>query len=252
MSSTSSTTATSRRPQPTIRCWRCSAARPPRAAPPRSTPAGGASRVAKRPRSGCSRPPERSASTSPPGAESAAGSKLYRFDPTLRLMSTVDAREDGTLTVHAKGAPEEVLRRSTTHRRRRQPPAARARPTVARCWPCSSGTRRRGCACSRSPGGACRTAPSPRPGARTPRPSSACSAWSRSSTRRAPEVADAVARCHAAGIRIIVVTGDYGLTAAEIARRVGIARDGSQVVTGAELDAMSERELDELLREGES
>jgi magnesium-transporting ATPase (P-type) len=39
--------------------------------------------------------------------------RLYRFDPTLRLMSTVDEREDGTLTVHAKGAPEEVLRRAT-------------------------------------------------------------------------------------------------------------------------------------------
>jgi magnesium-transporting ATPase (P-type) len=65
-----------------------------------------------------------------------------------------------------------------------------------------------------------------------------------------PEVADAVLRCHTAGIRIIVVTGDYGPTAAEIARRVGIARDGSVVVTGEELDRMSERELDLLLREG--
>ena len=51
-----------------------------------------------------------------------------------------------------------------------------------------------------------------------------------------PEVADAVARCHKAGIRILVVTGDYGLTAAEVARRVGIARDGATVVTGAELE----------------
>jgi magnesium-transporting ATPase (P-type) len=66
-----------------------------------------------------------------------------------------------------------------------------------------------------------------------------------------PEVAEAVARCHEAGIRILVVTGDYGLTAAEIARRVGIARDGVTVVTGPELDEMSERELDELLRQGE-
>ena len=31
--------------------------------------------------------------------------RLYRFDPKLRLMSTVDEREDGSLTVHAKGAP---------------------------------------------------------------------------------------------------------------------------------------------------
>ena len=65
-----------------------------------------------------------------------------------------------------------------------------------------------------------------------------------------PEVAEAVARCHAPGIRILVVTGDYGPTAAEIARRVGIATDGATVVTGEQLDALSERELDGLLREG--
>ncbi len=65
-----------------------------------------------------------------------------------------------------------------------------------------------------------------------------------------PEVAEAVARCHSAGIRLVVVTGDHGLTAADIARRVGIARDGARVVTGAELDAMPEQELDDLLVEG--
>jgi len=39
---------------------------------------------------------------------------LYRFDPKLRLMSTVDERADGSLTVHTKGAPEEILARSTS------------------------------------------------------------------------------------------------------------------------------------------
>jgi magnesium-transporting ATPase (P-type) len=48
----------------------------------------------------------------------------------------------------------------------------------------------------------------------------------------------------------MVVTGDHGLTAAEIARRVGIG-DGSRVVTGAELDELSEDDLDRLLAEGE-
>jgi magnesium-transporting ATPase (P-type) len=61
-------------------------------------------------------------------------------------------------------------------------------------------------------------------------------------------VRDAVSRCKAAGIRIIVITGDYGTTAAEIACVVGIASDGATVVTGQELDAMTEQQLDELLR----
>jgi magnesium-transporting ATPase (P-type) len=66
-----------------------------------------------------------------------------------------------------------------------------------------------------------------------------------------PEVADAVARCHTAGIRIIVVTGDHPLTAMAIARRLGIGGAGTPVVTGGELDKMSEHELDELLRSGQ-
>ncbi len=39
--------------------------------------------------------------------------RLFRFDPSLRLMSSVDRREDGSLTVHVKGAPEAVLARAT-------------------------------------------------------------------------------------------------------------------------------------------
>jgi magnesium-transporting ATPase (P-type) len=63
-----------------------------------------------------------------------------------------------------------------------------------------------------------------------------------------PEVARAVADCHAAGIRVIVITGDHGLTAAAVARQVGIGGEQPRIVTGAELDRMDEGELDELLR----
>lgn len=60
-----------------------------------------------------------------------------------------------------------------------------------------------------------------------------------------PDVAPAVKACHDAGIRIHVITGDHGSTAAEIAREVGIS--ASKVVPGPECDAMSEAELDHLL-----
>jgi P-type Ca2+ transporter type 2C len=59
-----------------------------------------------------------------------------------------------------------------------------------------------------------------------------------------PEVSEAVERALSAGIRIIMVTGDYGLTAEAIARRIGIARGGNtRVVTGVELDAMTDDDL---------
>ncbi len=64
-----------------------------------------------------------------------------------------------------------------------------------------------------------------------------------------PEVADAVKRCHRAGIRIIMITGDYGLTAESIARRIGIVEgERPRIVTGIELSKMSEAELEEALK----
>ncbi|ABQ91428.1 cation-translocating P-type ATPase [Roseiflexus sp. RS-1] len=63
-----------------------------------------------------------------------------------------------------------------------------------------------------------------------------------------PEVESAVATCHTAGIRIIMVTGDYGLTAESIARRIGIIREAHpRIVTGAELDSMDEAALRDAL-----
>ena len=59
-----------------------------------------------------------------------------------------------------------------------------------------------------------------------------------------PEVAAAIQKCHSAGIRIIMITGDYGLTAESIARRIGaINSPDPKIVTGIELDAMDEKAL---------
>ncbi|HIU05470.1 MAG TPA: HAD-IC family P-type ATPase, partial [Candidatus Coprousia avicola] len=59
-----------------------------------------------------------------------------------------------------------------------------------------------------------------------------------------PEVAAAVAECRRAGIRIVMITGDYGLTAASIARRLKIVEgDGVSVISGFELAHMDDEEL---------
>jgi magnesium-transporting ATPase (P-type) len=62
-----------------------------------------------------------------------------------------------------------------------------------------------------------------------------------------PEVPAALAACHRAGVRVVMVTGDNGLTAAAIGREIGLHRNAPRVVTGAELDELDERRLGLLL-----
>ena len=61
------------------------------------------------------------------------------------------------------------------------------------------------------------------------------------------ESKDAVANAKMAGIKPIMITGDHKVTATAIAKQIGIFEDGDIAVTGAELDAMTEDELNEKL-----
>jgi magnesium-transporting ATPase (P-type) len=63
-----------------------------------------------------------------------------------------------------------------------------------------------------------------------------------------PEVEAAILNCRKAGIRIIMITGDYGLTAESLARRVGmLTTQNTRIITGAELDEMSDIDLQKVL-----
>jgi Ca2+-transporting ATPase len=57
-----------------------------------------------------------------------------------------------------------------------------------------------------------------------------------------PGVAEAVQECYTAGIRIIMITGDYPGTAQNIARQIGL-KPLDQIITGSELDQMDDTEL---------
>jgi Ca2+-transporting ATPase len=68
-----------------------------------------------------------------------------------------------------------------------------------------------------------------------------------------PEVAQAIAQCRAAGVRVVVITGDHARTAQAIARELGLldiaGKQGEQVLTGSELDALSDEALRAKLHE---
>ncbi|MEO3811558.1 cation-transporting P-type ATPase [Sphaerisporangium sp. B11E5] len=173
--------------------------------------------------------------------------RQFHFDPAVRMMSTVDT-VDGHRWVHTKGAPEEVLSRTdrimtvdgetrTCTRQDRDTVSAVIRDYASQGLRLLAVARRR-----LDP-----SAPLPADRAQAETRLTLLGIVAMVDPPR-PEVADAVARCHTAGIRLIVVTGDHGLTAARIARHVGIAGDGLRVITGSELEAMTEDDLDGLLR----
>jgi magnesium-transporting ATPase (P-type) len=58
-----------------------------------------------------------------------------------------------------------------------------------------------------------------------------------------PEVIKAIEGCRRAGIRVVMITGDHAVTASTIARKTGISDDESEVLSGKEIEAMSDTEL---------
>jgi Ca2+-transporting ATPase len=62
-----------------------------------------------------------------------------------------------------------------------------------------------------------------------------------------PSVPRAISECYAAGIRVIMITGDYPGTAQHIARKIGL-KDPEKFITGSELDMMNEAEIQEKIK----
>ncbi|MFB9831375.1 cation-translocating P-type ATPase [Actinoallomurus acaciae] len=149
---------------------------------------------------------------------------LFRFDPSLRLMSVVT-----DTAVYLKGAPEAVLPRA--------PGCDRDRVLAAVAAMAERGLRVLAVATRPVDGVPARREEAERDlrllglvGLYDP---------------PRPQVAEAVRRCHAAGLRVHIVTGDNGVTAAQVARAVGIGSPRMHVV--AQSEGVRDHELDELL-----
>ncbi|MGV9804920.1 cation-translocating P-type ATPase [Micromonospora chersina] len=167
----------------------------------------------------------------------------FHFDPKLRLMSTVDVDEHG-MWLHTKGAPEAVIARATTIAEadgREQPLDDTTRRHLTEAVTAHAAKGMRLIAAARRP-------ISDAPASRDEAERDLCFlGWVAMLDPARPEVTDAVARCHTAGIRIIMITGDHGLTAAAIATKVGITAPNPSVVEGDRVDAMPDDELTDLL-----
>ncbi|MFE1381760.1 cation-translocating P-type ATPase [Streptomyces sp. NPDC058740] len=175
-----------------------------------------------------------------PGRRDEGRQALFRFDPRLRMMSVVqqDDRAAGRARIVAKGAPEAILPRL-----RPGPDTDGARAAAHEL--AAGGMRVLAVAARELPSGAER--PSRRQDAESEL--SLLGLVGLYDPPRA-EVAAAVERCHGAGVRVHIVTGDNGATAAAVAREVGIGVPRLQVVAASE--ALDDDALDRLLLAGDA
>jgi calcium-translocating P-type ATPase len=172
----------------------------------------------------------------------------YNFDPQRKLMSTLDRGEDSAW-LHTKGAPESVLPRCSSSLAldgTQTGLSAGERERVTRQVESFAGQGLRVLALAR------RSLPGDTPPpARDEAEQDLC--FLGLVTMRDPpraEVLDAVARCHSAGIRIVLITGDHPLTAAAIARQVGIGGEDPQLINAQAFDHTHEKEVKDILAGG--
>jgi calcium-translocating P-type ATPase len=181
------------------------------------------------------------------GERDAGRRRVLHFDAGLKRMTTLDEEADGSLWWHSKGAPLELLERCSAVRTPDgdRPLTSADRDAVHAAFRtyADDGLRVLGFAERLAGPGAHDLARDEVESGLT---------WLGLAAMEDPPragVADAVRRCREAGLRIIVITGDHGATAAAIARQVGIVTGRPTVLEGPELDLLREPELDVLLRD---
>ncbi len=161
------------------------------------------------------------------------------FDSQRKLMSTLHAAPGGGVLVLVKGAPDVLLGRCTRGPRGTLTGADRAAALAAN--EAMARQAMRVLAVARRE---LRRAPARPDSAGIERDLTFLGLFGLTDPPRR-EAKAAVAHCHAAGVRPVMITGDHRSTAVAIARELDICRDGDLAITGTELDFMPQEMLEE-------
>ncbi len=163
------------------------------------------------------------------------------FDSVRKLMSTLNKGADGQLTVHTKGAPDELLQRCSFAYKagKAVPMTDEIRNAILKenKAMAEGALRVLGFASKPHPGGG---------GSLTEKDEAGLTFLGLMGMIDPvrPEVKAAVEKCFKAGVTPVMITGDHLITAVAIGRELGIIKDGELAVTGKELDAMPDAEYE--------
>ena len=160
------------------------------------------------------------------------------FDSTRKLMTTIHKTEAGGWIAFVKGAPDVLLERCVATPRGPMSQSDRAR--IAAANEEMAGKALRVIAAARLE--LDRLPPNPEPD-QIERGLTFLGLFGLMDPPR-PEVRAAVAKCHLAGVRPVMITGDHRATALAVAKELDIARPGDWTATGAELDFMPQEMLE--------
>ncbi len=152
----------------------------------------------------------------------------FAFDPTLKMMSVV-WKNDGTLTIYSKGAPESVLARCARL-------TAAEKITIEKSFQQYAREGLRVIALAQK---TVRQIPKTRDGAER---GLAFIGFVGIADPAREEVKDAIAVAQSAGIKTIMITGDNELTARAIGEKIGLLQKGDEVVSGHQFSQLSDQE----------
>ena len=163
------------------------------------------------------------------------------FDSMRKRMTTIHRANDGTYFSCTKGAPDEILKRCTSVWRdgRKQPMTEAFRQEILSQNKAMADQALRVLAAA---GRAWNQMPSSQEPDFLEQDLCFLGLCGMIDPVR-PEVVDAIRECRGAGIRPVMITGDHKITAAAIAKRIGILKDLSEACEGVEIENMSDEEL---------